>query len=227
MVINPETLEYKTLHDNSLLFTLDMNGNVWYCVENNFYKMEINQYDRLSNFLNTLGNLKKEDYTKEEWAKLEQAINEAKGFTESTDKTVISEKIKEIKHLRDKTEPYKYENAVKISFNGKEIVLNEKTGVSKLYNGRTLVPYDALFELLGYDAKWNVLSHTMTAENGNNKVIMTMDKDTYTIDGKEIKTDVPLMVLSHRHYVPLRSICEGLGYKVLWDENSQAVSIEK
>lgn len=228
-VLNPETMEYKWLdnHDVSLM-TLDPYGNVWYARGGNLFYIAINQYDRLTRFLKTLEKLKKEDYTEEEWTALQNAISEAEKFTEDTDEDTIKYMIRDIKGLRDKTPFVKPQNEMKIILNGEELSLDyDTTGVTKVYNGRTLIPYRAFLETLGYKVTWDLHKSSIKAEKVGSTLQMQLNNNVISFNGVKKETDVPPVLLSGRQYVPIRFIAEELGYEVKWNEKDNTVEITK
>lgn len=226
-VIDPETMDYHKITGNCSLATLDVNGNVWFAKGSGFQRVLINQYDRLKRFLGTLEKLSKSDYTADEWNTLQEEIKVAKSYTEETEDTVICEQITKIKHLRDKTEPVVYENEIDIIFNGEKLELNKETGYSKVYNGRTLLPYKKFFELIGFNSGWNVHTSTITASNADNEIKIKMNENKFTLNNEECEMDSAFVLLSHRHYIPVRPILEKLGYTVSWDSENNSVVIEK
>ncbi len=228
-VIDPETMEYKRILDNGVqIMTLDHNGNIWYARGEPVFHIDINQYDRLTRFLKTLEKLNKADYTEEEWTVLQNAINEAKKLTKDTDDKTIQYTIRDIKGLRDKTPFVKPQNEMKIILNGEELSLDyDTTGVTKVYNGRTLVPYRALLETLGYKVTWDVHKASIKAEKDGSNIQMALNDKVITFNGVKKETDVPPVLLSGRQYVPIRFIAEELGYEVIWNEKENAVEINK
>ena len=65
------------------------------------------------------------------------------------------------------------------------------------------------------------------AKKDGMEVSMTVNKNTYNINGKEIEFDVTPVVMSGRIYVPVRLIAEQSGYEVKWNEKENKVEITK
>lgn len=229
-VIDPETMEYKVIEEDCNVMTIDNHGNVWYAynAQGDVYKIPINQFDRLTRFLKTLDKLSESDYTSEEWQILTSKIEDAKKYTEETDDKTIQKAIHNIKALRDKTPVKEPENEIEIILNGNKLELDsETTGNSRLYKDRTILPYRVFLETLGYEAKWNVHTNTITAEKEDSILSMEMNNNIYNINGEKVEFDVPPVLLSGRHYIPVRLISENLGYEVMWNEEENTVIIKK
>jgi len=228
-VLNPETMEFKWLNNHDIsLMTLDPYGNVWYVRGQRLECLEVYQYERLTRFLKTLEKLNKDDYTEEEWTKLQKAISNAKTFTEDTDEDVIKYAIRDIKGLRDKTPYVKPQNDIDIIFEGEKLEYDyDVTGTVKLYNGTTYVPYRAYLEMLGYTVEWNVHKGMITAKKEGSELSMIAGKNEYTFNGEKITSDICPQILSGRQYIPVRLISEKLGYEVKWNEKENTVEISK
>ena len=227
-VVDPETLQFNCYNNSCSLMTLDHNGNIWYANGGTISYREINQFDRLALFLKTLENLKKDDYSEEEWAELQNAIEKAKGITEDTDWDEIKYTIREIKGLRDKEPFVKPQNDIDIIVNGEKMEFDyDLTGTVKLYNGNAYVPYRAFLEALGYDADWNVHTGVIDAKRLCNNIVMTVNSNTYYFNNKEVTADISPVLLSGRQYIPLRIVAENIGYEVKWNEKENCVELIK
>ncbi len=226
--VNPLTMEYKKLAVNCSIMTLDHNGNIWFAKGGGVFHIDVNQYDRLQGFLKALESLNQANYTEEEWKALSEAIAEAKKFTEKTDPVIIQDSIRIIKGLRDHDPYIEPQNAIDIVMDGEKLELDyDTTGVTKIYNSRTLVPYRAILEKLGYKVKWDVHKATITAEKEGSTLSMIMNENIYTINGEKVEYDTPPVLLSGRQYIPIRLIAESLGYEVIWNEAENTVELNK
>lgn len=227
-MVDPETMESKKIIPSVQLMDLDVDGNVWYSKGGATACLKINQYDRLQRFLKINEKLSSAGYTAEEWAVLSEELKKAKTYTEETDFDTIRMTIRKIKAYRDKTYMNNVkENAVKVIIDGEELELNAQTGVSRIHNGRTILPYRALLEKLGYEVKWRVQNETITAKNDEHELKMVMGDNIYVLDGEEVEFDTPPVLLSYKKYIPLRVISEGLGYEVIYDDETKTVTISK
>jgi len=95
-----------------------------------------------------------------------------------------------------------------------------------LENGRVMVPMRVIFEALDAWVEWDNDTGTITANNDNNTVRLTVGKRKAEINGDAVKLDVPVKVFQGRTLVPLRFVSEALGTEVEWQEKSQTVVIK-
>lgn len=113
-------------------------------------------------------------------------------------------------------------DAVKVMIDGTYL----KTEVSPVIeNGRTMVPMRVIFEALGAPVKWHDKTKTAEAIKGEKKIVITLDKKTATVDGKEVDLDVPAKLIEANTMVPARFIGEALDCEVKWDETRRIVLI--
>ncbi len=93
-------------------------------------------------------------------------------------------------------------------------------------NGSTLVPLRQTFEALGADVKWNSATQTITANNDDTNIKLTIGNNTAYKDNKSFNISVPPVVVAGRTYVPLRFVAESFGADVSWDNATQTVTIK-
>lgn len=79
---------------------------------------------------------------------------------------------------------------------------------------RTMVPFRALAEDFGATVEWNEKDRTITTELDGVKVVMTVDKKEYTVNGEEKVADTAPVIQGDRTLVPVRFVTEALGFKV-------------
>jgi hypothetical protein len=94
-----------------------------------------------------------------------------------------------------------------------------------IYQGRTLVPIRIISEALGAQVNWDPAAKTVTITLNNKVIVMTIDKLTATIDGKQMLLDAPPVIKMGRTFVPLRFISEAFGAEVLWDAATRTVTV--
>lgn len=91
-------------------------------------------------------------------------------------------------------------------------------------NGRVLVPMRSVFESLGASMEWDGSTQTVVGTKGTTVVKLTIGKSIATVNGKQVKIDVPGKIVEGKTLVPLRFISESLGVDVTWDsENKRAL----
>lgn len=228
-VINPATMEYKTLIKGTSLMTLDHNGNIFYVKGKGFNKIPVNQYDRLALFLKTTENLSSETYSAEEWARLKQAIAFAKEIDENDGDDIIISAINRIKSIRDRKgeKESTYNSKVKIIID-KEIVeySNDKDKPIE-FNGRIMLPYKNLFEYFGFEVKWDGKRQKITAVRDSDTIEMNVGEKGYVKNGALFEFDTPPVLLNNCTYIPVRAVADALYYSVSWDEENQSVVMNK
>lgn len=93
--------------------------------------------------------------------------------------------------------------------------------------GRTLVPIRSVFEQMGAKVQWNDEEKSVTVDDGENAVLITIGSDIMLKGGSEITIDVPAEILNDRTLLPLRAIAEALDWHVFWGDTSRTVSLYK
>ncbi len=94
-------------------------------------------------------------------------------------------------------------NGSQVSFDQPPIILN----------GRTMVPFRAIAEVLGATVEWDSASNKVTI-SGSKKVELIIGSTRAMVDGNEVTLDNPAAVVGGRTMVPLRFIGEALGAEV-------------
>lgn len=92
---------------------------------------------------------------------------------------------------------------------------------------RTLVPMRSVFEQMGARVQWNNAEKSVTVEDGENVVLITIGSDIMLKNGGEITIDVPAEIINDRTLLPLRAIAEALDWHVFWGNTSRTVSLYK
>lgn len=94
-----------------------------------------------------------------------------------------------------------------------------------LVNGRTMVPFRAIAEALGIEVTWDGETRSITAVGQGRNVRLAILVPQALVDGKAVPLDVPPMITESRTLVPLRFFSEVFGAAVLWNGQTQTVSI--
>ena len=103
----------------------------------------------------------------------------------------------------------------------------------KVVLDRTMLPARFVAENLGAQVDWNEEKQQVTVTgrdwNTGEKVVilLTIDSDRATVNGRELILDSPAFVEHDRTYTPLRFIAEHLGATVDWVEEEQKVIITR
>lgn len=91
--------------------------------------------------------------------------------------------------------------------------------------GRTMLPFRAIFEALDAKVYWNQKTKTVTGVSDGNVVTLKIGSKQGTINGEVVKLDVSARALNGRTLVPVRFVSESLGREVGWDPAKQRVTI--
>jgi len=92
-------------------------------------------------------------------------------------------------------------------------------------NGRTMIPFRALFESMGATVSYDANTKKVTGSLNGNTVILYIGRTTAYRNGSAITLDVPPVSLDGRVYIPLRFAGESLGGQVVWDASTYTVII--
>ncbi len=126
---------------------------------------------------------------------------------------------------------------IKIFIDGEQLITDDTPFLS---NGRTLVPFRAIFEKLGFEVRWESEGKQINAERrtSKNRVrcnIQTIENrmivmlDDYVTESNGFVNDTSFEVLPQivngKTYIPLRAVSEALGCSVDWNGNSKTITI--
>lgn len=118
---------------------------------------------------------------------------------------------------------YSANKPVEVFLNGQTISFGERGPV--MLDGRTLVPFRAMFEALGYKVTWNEETQTAIGERDGFIIQLPVNSLLVTVDGQETALDVPARILGGSTYVPLRFVSEHSGYEVIYTSTPNAFKI--
>jgi len=94
-----------------------------------------------------------------------------------------------------------------------------------IVEGRTLVPFRAIFEAFEADVNWDAPTQTVTATKGDNRVKLQIGVKTAHVGGFPTELDVPARIVNGRTMVPLRFVSMAMGACVNWNSGTQTVTI--
>ena len=96
-------------------------------------------------------------------------------------------------------------------------------------DGRTYLPFRALFESMGAEVGWNAATQTVTAVRDGRTVRLTLGQTAVTVeeDGKtvQIATDAAPFARNGRTYVPVRFAAQAFDAVVDWEPSTRTVRI--
>ena len=94
-----------------------------------------------------------------------------------------------------------------------------------IQNDRTMVPYRAIFEELGYTVSWNAQARSVSAIKDGASMWMQIGNPNVTVNGKNVVSDAAPVIQGDRTLVPLRLVSEYSGCDVLWDSATRTVAM--
>lgn len=118
---------------------------------------------------------------------------------------------------------YSADKPVEVFLNGQTMSFGETGPV--MLDGRTLVPFRAMFEALGYQVTWDADTQSAIGEKDGFIIQLPVNSHLVTVDGEETALDVPARMLEGSTYVPLRFVSEHSGYDVLYMSTANAFKI--
>lgn len=83
-----------------------------------------------------------------------------------------------------------------------------------ILQNRTYVPYRALAQAFGAKVDYDNATRSVTTTLGTQKVVMFLDKKTYTVNGQTKTMDVAPFIRNNRTMVPVRFVATGIGFNV-------------
>ncbi|MBT9155915.1 MAG: Oligopeptide-binding protein AppA [Firmicutes bacterium] len=113
-------------------------------------------------------------------------------------------------------------NPIRITLNGQPLT----TDVAPITrNGRTLVPFRAIFESLGARVTWDEAANTVAGYRGRQAIILELGSTTAWVNGPSVRLEVAPQAVDGRTMVPLRFVAERLGAQVEWVDATRTVAI--
>ena len=94
-----------------------------------------------------------------------------------------------------------------------------------LEEGRTLVPFRKIFEILDYEVSWNGKEKSVLATKKDKELKLTINSKNILVDEQIVESDVAPKLINSTTYVPIRIISEYSDCDVLWDGKTKTVLI--
>lgn len=111
---------------------------------------------------------------------------------------------------------------ISVNFDGDELVFDV---APEIINGRTMVPIGTIFNALEMTVKWDGELRKVTANKSGLEVILFIDSDQATVNGKTVVLDAAAYIRDGRTMVPLRFVAESTGAIVSWNGDTRTVDI--
>lgn len=94
-----------------------------------------------------------------------------------------------------------------------------------LLNGITMVPLRFITDSLGVDLQWNPSMRNITMTSSDQRIELTIDKSTASVNGSTVLLDQPPVVRNQATLVPVRFIAETFDRTVTYDPDAGTVTI--
>lgn len=115
-----------------------------------------------------------------------------------------------------KTKVLVYVDGKKVAFDQEPVIIN----------GRTMVPFRAIFEAFGATVSWNNSTQQVVAIKEATELSFIIGEKTMLVNRTNLlKIDTAPVIRNGRTLVPLRVISDALGYNVVWNNPNRVVSI--
>ena len=97
----------------------------------------------------------------------------------------------------------------------------------KIVNERTMLPIRFIAEKLGASVDWVQESQTVIVELDDIKISLVIGENFAMVNNEKIELDSASFVEDGRTFLPIRFVMENLGADVLWNNDTQTVTITK
>ena len=115
------------------------------------------------------------------------------------------------------------EGGIRVYLDAVEIPLDVP---GQIQDGRTMVPFRAIFEALGAKVEWDPAKRMVSAERGDDTLVLTVDSTVVEWRRSLIRVDAAPVIVEGRTLVPLRFVAQALGLHVVWDGENRSVYLE-
>lgn len=118
---------------------------------------------------------------------------------------------------------------IKLKLNSYEIEVNTFTKTIEtapiVQEGRTFIPIRSILEEAGANIIWNKEDNKATIELGKGMIELWLNQKVYFVNGWRYEFDASPRIINGRTMIPLRGLFEKLGFKVIWDKDTEEISI--
>lgn len=94
-----------------------------------------------------------------------------------------------------------------------------------IVDGRTMVPIRFIGEALNAKVEWDGVNKQATVSLKDRNIVLTLEKNTALVDGKQVALDVPPTIVNGRTFVPLRFISENMGLFIKYTAETKTIEI--
>ncbi len=112
---------------------------------------------------------------------------------------------------------------ITVFLNGQKLEFTDAQPYIK--NGRTLVPFRAIFQAFGMQVLWDSVQRTVHASNDKTDILLTINSPSAIVNSKTEDLDVAPEIKDSRTFVPLRFISSSIGADIEWDGTAKKITI--
>lgn len=116
-------------------------------------------------------------------------------------------------------------DGIAVQLDGKALSFTD--AVPQVREGRTFLPFRAVFEAMGAEVSYSPSANTVTAKRDGVSVTMALGSTTAVVErdglSSQVTMDVAPFAENDRTYVPVRFAAQALGCAVGWDQDDQTV----
>ncbi len=113
----------------------------------------------------------------------------------------------------------------KMTINGAEQSIDAEGTTPVVINDRTLLPVRAFVESIGGAVEWDEDTQTATLNYSGNEIKLAINQTTAYLNNEAKTLDVAPIIINDRTMLPIRFIAENFGYTVLWNDDTETVTI--
>ncbi|OIA99478.1 copper amine oxidase [Paenibacillus sp. LC231] len=111
---------------------------------------------------------------------------------------------------------------IEVRVNGGRLLLESPPFI---HNGRVMVPFRGISRAMGAEVRWDQAKQTAIVSNGKHTTSYTVGQNHAIKDSEAVTLDAPPLLKDGRVYIPLRFSAEGLGGKVVWNNQAKEAMI--
>lgn len=112
-----------------------------------------------------------------------------------------------------------------MTVNGKGQSIDAEGTVPVVRDDRTLLPVRAFVEGIGGSVLWDEAAQTAVLNYNGDEIRLTINSRTAYLNNKASELDVTPVIINDRTMLPIRFVAESFGYTVLWNQDTQTVTI--
>ncbi|NLD50786.1 MAG: hypothetical protein GX660_26900 [Clostridiaceae bacterium] len=92
-------------------------------------------------------------------------------------------------------------------------------------NGSLMVPLKDLCDSLDIDVSWDHDTKRAIAGKNETTIEFVVGATSGIVNGQTVSMDQPAMLINSKAIIPLRYICDAMGFSIKWDEQTTSVNI--